>query len=158
MRNVEEQLAELLAGRVCLFGVGNRMKADDGAGPLLVERLAGCVAAMCVDGGIAPENHLEKIVRGGPDVVLVADAVDFGGTPGEVRIMPPGGMSGGGISTHAPSLELVCRYLGERSSARIHILAVQPASVHLGGQMSAQVDKAVDEIAAILSGLLPPAD
>ena len=121
-----DRLGEHLAGRVCLVGIGNRLAGDDGAGSAVAERLAGRVAARIIDAGIAPENHLEPIVRDEPDTIVLVDAVDFGGEPGSVRMLDPGALSAGGLSTHATSLGMVHDYLRARSPARAVILGIQP--------------------------------
>ena len=67
---VTRQLERLVAGRVCILGVGNRYRRDDGAGSLVAEHLAGRTDALIVDAGAVPENYLEKVARWRPDVIL----------------------------------------------------------------------------------------
>lgn len=137
-------------GKVCILGVGNRMKGDDGAGPVLIGRLSGRVSAECVDAGVAPENYLEKIVRMKPDTILVVDAMDFGGVPGEIRIFEPENIVGGGISTHALSLQMVCDYLKARIPVRIFLLGIQPETAAFGVGLSSEVVTSIDSLAATL--------
>ena len=59
------------ASKLCIVGIGNRMKGDDAAGPMLIDLLDGRTKATCIDAGVAPENYLEKIVAAKPDVVLL---------------------------------------------------------------------------------------
>ena len=58
------------------MGIGNRLAGDDGAGSAVAEALRGRTAACVIDAGIAPENHLEPIVRGEPDTILLVDAAN----------------------------------------------------------------------------------
>jgi hydrogenase 3 maturation protease len=155
MQTLEDQLRSLLAGTVCIVGVGNRMRGDDAAGSLLAERIAGRIAAAVIDAGSAPENYLEKIARGKPGTVLVIDAVDFSGSPGEVRLLEAGAIGSGGLSTHAPSLRLAADYLTQRCGAQVWVAAIQPASVAMGAGMDASVSAAVDRLAASLLEVLP---
>ncbi|MBN1270152.1 MAG: hydrogenase 3 maturation endopeptidase HyCI [Kiritimatiellae bacterium] len=155
MEDPGKYLGKLLTGRVCIVGVGNRLRGDDGAGPRLIELLDGRVAAICIDAGSAPENHLERIVQAAPDMVLVVDAVDFGGRAGEIRIMELDEIGGGAISTHALSLGMMREYLGQRINAGIHLLAVQPFSVGLNASVTAEVQNAVEFLAEALSSCLP---
>lgn len=155
---IRDELRGVLTGRVCLLGVGNRLRGDDGAGPALVERLAARTGAVCVDGGSAPENHVEKVARLEPEVVLLADAADFGGAPGDARLFTPGELDGGGLSTHGLSLDLCCRYLAARGVARVLLLGIQPGPGRsLGEGLSPPVARRVDDLAATLADLCPPA-
>lgn len=150
-----EGLRKVLRGEVCILGVGNRMRGDDGAGPALVDRIAGRVGAEVVDAGMAPENYLEVVVKKKPDTVLVVDAVEFGGRPGEIRVLEAGDIAGGGLSTHAASLGLACEYLTRRTSAAIFLAAIQPGSSRLGEPVSREVGEAIGALADLLSEVLP---
>ncbi len=136
-------LAPLLRGRVCVLCVGNRDRGDDGAGPALAERLLARGATRCFDGGTAPENRLEAVVRERPDVVLLVDAAEYGGAPGEVRLADPADCAGG-TSTHAPSLALAAAYLRARCGAEVRLLAIQAGTVAPGRTLSGPVRAAVD--------------
>ncbi|MFC1461838.1 hydrogenase 3 maturation endopeptidase HyCI [Verrucomicrobiota bacterium] len=143
-------------GKTCILGVGNRMKGDDGAGPMLIDRIAGRVKADCVDAGIVPENFLEKIIRMGPDTVLIVDALNFSGTPGDIRVLKPDAIASGGISSHALSLRMTCDYLNSRSRVSVHIVGIQPASTELGQEeLSPQVSNALDTLCDCLRKILP---
>ena len=100
------QLHERSWGRVCLLGVGNRWRGDDGAGSRLAAALRAVVGTAAVDAGAVPENYLEKLVQKNPDTILIADAVDFGGAAGEFRLLAPDRISPAGLSSHALSLQM----------------------------------------------------
>ena len=154
----ETPLVEALRGRVCLLGLGNRDLGDDGAGPVLVDRLQGRTRALCLDGGVTPENVLERVARERPSVVLFADAADFGGAPGEVRLLPPQAHRNATLSTHAPSLELAADYLRARTGAVVRVLAIQAAATRPGRALSAPVDASLDILADRLVWLLANAE
>ena len=125
---VRAQLGDLLghSDNILILGVGNITRGDDGVGSLLVQNIAGRVEACCIDAGIAPENFLEKIVRKDPDTVLIVDAADFGGDPGQIRVLAPSQLASGGLSTHALSLQMACTYLNLRIPAEVYLLVIQP--------------------------------
>ena len=152
---MEDHLKTFLTGVVCLVAVGNRRRGDDAVGPLLMDRLVGKVDAVCIDAGVAPENYLESIVRSAPQSVLFVDAADFHGKPGETRLLRPGELAGGGLSTHAVSLGVVCEYLEGRGLSRVAVLAVQPVSTGLGTPVSLEVQRAVSRLARMLSRVRP---
>lgn len=150
-------LATALTGRVCILGVGQRMRGDDGAGSWLAERLVGRISAPVFDGGSAPENYLEKVAALKPDTVLIVDAVDFGGAPGECRLFRAEKVGPGRLSTHAPSLALVAEYLRSRGTMGVALLAIQPSSTNLGQPLSDTVRRVVDDIASRLQQMFSSA-
>ncbi len=138
------RLKRLMKGRVVVLGVGNRCRRDDGAGSLLAEQLDGRTGVQAIDAGAVPENYLEKVARSHPDTVLIIDAVDFGGTPGDLRILEPELIRPSGISTHGLSLQITADFLKARTQARLAVVAMQPADIGMGTELSEEVSLAID--------------
>lgn len=151
------RLAEHVVGRICVVGIGNRLAGDDGAGSAVAEKLRGRTAGCVIDAGIAPENHLEPIVRREPDTILLVDAVELGGEPGSIRLLDPRALRAGGLSTHATSLGMVTEYLAARCAARIVLLGIQPGRLRLGTALSDEVASSVGAVASRLAELMGPA-
>lgn len=137
-------------GKVCVVGIGNRLKGDDAAGPELIDRLAGHGRLHCLDAGVAPENYLEKIVQAAPNTIVLVDAMDFGGVAGDYRLFPADQITGGGLSSHALSLRMACDYLHQRIPASIFILGIQPAQVKMNQPLSAVVRAGIEKLAVTL--------
>lgn len=152
LRFWERELAPRLLGKVCWVGIGNTQRGDDGAGPAFILRLAS-QGWQTVNAGVAPENHLEKVVASGPDTVFLVDAADWGGRPGAVQLLEPRDTAAFSLSTHALSLDLVAAYWAERlPQARIHLLAIQPASLEWEPALSPAVADTVDQLVHCLRG------
>ena len=147
---------KILGNHPFILGVGNTARGDDGKGSLLVRKLTGRIEACCIDTGIAPENFLEKIVRKKPDTILIVDAADFGGSPGEIRLLESGQLASGGLSTHALSLQMACDYLQFRIPVGVHLLAIQPAQTNSEG-LSSPVQDSLDFLTSLFLELLPKA-
>ena len=145
-----DDLKQNLKGRVCVVGIGNRLKGDDAAGPKLIDLLAGHGRFYCIDAGVVPENYLEKIVGIKPDTILLVDAMDFGGEAGSCRLFSADQVAGGKLSSHALSLRMTCDYLQGRIPARIFVLGIQPSRVKMNEPLSAAVKAAVEKLAAEL--------
>lgn len=141
-------LSPLLKGRVCILGVGNRLKGDDAAGCVLIDLVAGRVPANCLDVGVAPENYLEKVARLEPETILIVDAMDWGGAPGDVRVVDAGALDAGSPSTHALSLQMAAEYLSARSGAHLYVVGIQPAQTEFQEGLSTAVEQAVSGLAA----------
>jgi hydrogenase 3 maturation protease len=149
--------AELTGRRVVVLGVGNAMRGDDGFGPAVAARLAGAVVAPVLDGGSAPENLAGVLRRAAPEVLLVLDAADFGGAPGELRLLAANELAAGGPSTHAASLAMLFDYLRAGCGTESRVLAVQAGSLTLGDGLSAPVSAAAERAAAMLRETLAAA-
>ncbi|MBT8039464.1 MAG: hydrogenase maturation protease [Gammaproteobacteria bacterium] len=137
----------VLKGRVAVLGFGNRLWRDDGVGSVLAERLAQAQpGAPVFDGGMVPENHLERIAKATPNTVLLVDAVDFGGQPGEVRCFSGDELALAGLSTHAGSPRMLAAYLEARTGAIVTLLAIQPGDVSSGHELSGPVEAAISQV------------
>jgi hydrogenase 3 maturation protease len=145
------EIHELLSGQVCIVGVGNRQRGDDGAGPRLIDSRHSDAQGVWLDAGVAPENYLETIARTNPDTVLIVDAVDFGGAAGEYRWIDASALKTTAVSTHAGSLATLSEYLTARTNAIVHVIAIQPERVDAREGLSLPVEKSVLQLAALLS-------
>jgi len=149
-------LASLIQKPVVVIGVGSDLRGDDAFGVLAARELASAMGESAggvevLEGGVAPENLAERAARGSPRTVVLIDAAEFEGEPGELKVLDPeelGWDLGGG--THAPSLELLATYLKERCGARTVMLAAQPASTEFGAEISPPLRAAVSRAAEAL--------
>ncbi|MFI5371894.1 MAG: hydrogenase maturation protease [Candidatus Eisenbacteria bacterium] len=154
MTMLTERIQDQLHGRsVVVVGVGNRLRGDDGAGPAVVERLAGAGRDRVIDAGTTPENFLGPLLERAPGVVLFVDAADLGEPPGATVLAPVAELAGRIDSTHAPSLRLVADILASYG-IESWLLGIQPArttpGVRLHPEVAAAVDTAAESIAWIL--------
>ena len=85
--NMLNHLKLHLVGKVVILGIGNTLRSDDGVGSILASRIKDKVPYLVYDAGPTPENYLGKIIKDKPDNIVIVDAVDFGGKPGEFRIV-----------------------------------------------------------------------
>jgi hydrogenase maturation protease len=144
-----------LSGRLVIAGVGNRDRADDGFGPALARRLRSGGWDSAIDCGDRLEDFTLDIASKSPETILVADAVEMSGRPGEVALLevedlPPA------CHPHAPSLRIAMEYLKARTGANVVLLAVQPGRVADGRGLSPEVETALDRMVETLTGR-PPA-
>ena len=154
----ELDLSAFLQGRVCVLGFGNRLWRDDGVGSRIAEALQDNENLDAVDGGFVPENHLESVAATNPDTILMIDAADFGGLPGEMRLLKPGDVALAGISTHAGSPQMLGRYLEARTGASVALLAIQPKDTSEGDELSREVSATRNELLAMLQVRAIPAN
>ena len=143
---LKDQLAHFIEGRVCLLGIGNRYHHDEAVGPYLAEALETRPDYDVIDAGITPEDYIETTAHKHPDTILMVDATDFGGEPGEVRLLYPEHVNYSGVSKQAGSLRQLAEFLQVRTHARIGLLAVQPADLTDGKGLSPSVSKTLDDL------------
>jgi len=144
----------LAEGKVIVVGIGNTLRADDGAGSLVAERLRERYPDVVFDAAQAPENYLAPIRRADPDVVMLVDAADFGGSPGEVRAATAEDVEGLMMGTHAAPLSMFMRVLGNETQADVRLVAVQVATTTLGADMTREVADSVENLVSQLGELL----
>jgi len=149
---ISEKTRKELAGRLSgkrfgVVGIGNVIKGDDGAGCVLIEKLQGRVDGPMVDCAEVPENYGGWVERRDLEAVVYVDAVDFGGEPGEVRIVPLEKMMESATSTHNLSLHYMIRFLREEWDGDAILVGIQPASMNLGEPLSEAVAEGVLELA-----------
>lgn len=151
------ELESLVVGRkVVLMGVGNDLRGDDACGVMLGERLEQHVACPVFVTFDLPEDYAVKAADLRPELVLILDAADFGGEPGQVRLIRAQDIPPTPGVTHRPSLEMVARFLELDAGADTWVLGVQPdmTRVGLGDEMGVPMRRAVDALATMLTELL----
>jgi hydrogenase 3 maturation protease len=145
-KQLKDQLAHFINGRVCLLGIGNRYHHDDAVGPYLAEAMESRPDYDVIDAGVSPEDYIETTAHKHPDTILMVDATDFGGEPGEVRLLYPDQVAYSGVSTQAGSLRMLTEFMQARTHARIALLGVQPADTSDGKGLSPSVSKTLDDL------------
>jgi hydrogenase maturation protease HycI len=125
---------------------GNELLGDDAAGILFGRKLGGCPYTVVVEGGLVPENAVGAVIRESPSHIILADASDFGGEPGEYRLIDPDRVDDGAVSTHATTALLV-RYLRGATGAELYFLGFQPFRMDFGTAVSTVVARGVERAA-----------
>lgn len=136
-----------LAGKAIVMGVGNTLRSDDGFGSLLAQRLKDKVPFAIFDAGVSPENYLEKIIKEKPDNLVIIDAADFGGKPGELRVLEAEEVRAANLfSTHNASISLTINYLQSNIKVDIIVLVVQPKTIRFGDQLSPEIERSLEQM------------
>jgi len=132
--------------------LGNPWRGDDAVGPFLADRLNGRLDPRCVliTAFDRPEEAWEAVVPLRPRRVVMVDAADFGGRPGELRLTGPETGETPPLSTHRFPIEAVARLIDRDTGADVHLLLVQVTNCRLGSPMSGEVRNAGEALAAFL--------
>ena len=152
---VFEQLNKLRKSRTLIVGVGNTLKGDDGAGPILCQQLAGKTSAELIDAAMVPENYIQQIIKKAPQNLLIIDAIDFSSPPGTINIFKPGQLNSLVISTHTLSPRIFVDMITKEINVEVYFIGIQPAQTTLGQSLSNDITEAVRYLAEVLIEIFP---
>jgi hydrogenase 3 maturation protease len=156
-QQLAERLKKLSDTPTLILAIGNILKGDDGAGPLICEQLTNAkISTEIIDAGTVPENYIHKIINMAPKNLLVIDAIDFAAEPGDIQIFKPEQLNSLVISTHTLTPRLFVDMIRRDISLVVHFIGIQPAQVQLGQPVSEQVDRAIRLLCDILIEVFPP--
>lgn len=143
-----------LKGKVVILGIGNTLRSDDGVGSILASHIKDKVKFMVFDAEVNPENYLGKITKEKPDTIVIIDAVDFGGSPGEFRVLEADDLKTANLfSTHNASLSLLINYLQSHLKVDIIILIIQPKNISFGERLSPEISETLGKLEVWFSRL-----
>lgn len=154
LKDLLSRISNFEIEKVVILGVGNPLRGDDGFGPLVVKELEGRVKAHLINAETSPENFTGIIKSLKPHLILILDALDFGGKPGEIAVVEAERLPEGEPSTHRASLSLLSGYLKEETGAEVLIIGVQPKATSFGEEMSEEVLETALELSRIFLKVL----
>ena len=137
-----------------VLAVGNSMMGDDGAGPLLAEKMLEKPVDgwTVIDAGTAPENCIHQVRELNPDRVLVVDAAELGLEAGSIRIINPESIADMFImSTHTLPLNFVIDEL-KTFVPEVQFVGIQPAIVAFSFPITEMMTGAVARVYQALAG------
>ena len=134
-------------GTNLVITAGNSFRSDDGVGPYLYALLKECEGLSVIDAGYTPENIVDEAIEVNPDYIIVIDAADFQGRPGEIRVVDDALIPTSTLSTHAIPLNVITRLIEESSGATTVFIGIQARSVVMGEGLSPEVKAAADVLA-----------
>jgi len=85
--------------------------------------------------------------------VVIIDAVDFGGEPGEFKVVDGDDIKTvNWFSTHNASISLVINYLQSNFKVDIIVLIIQPKTIVFGDKLSQEVARTLDNLESWFDG------
>lgn len=153
----DELTKETKKPSVVILCIGNEERGDDAFGPHVaknIKRLKKKGLVEIIDCGTVPENYTDVIRRIKPTHVIIVDAVDFKGSPGDIILSFEPTISEVSISTHKPSLTLLTKFIQSTIGSKIILLGVQPKSIEWGLSMSDEVVAASNVVIKALKSVI----
>jgi len=153
-----DQLKKLRGSKTLIVGIGNTLKGDDGAGPLICQRLHSAdLSVEVMDVGTVPENYIQPIIKRAPQNLLIIDAADFGAAPGTVSIFRPEQLNSSVFSTHTLSPRLFVEMIQKEIEVDVYFVGVQPAQIGLGQSISPAVTQTIEALTRAITAIFPSA-
>ena len=137
--------------KVLVLGVGNVMRSDDGVGMVVARELASDSLPPGVDvveGGTDGLAFIELVQAA--NHVVVIDAADIKAPPGTVSVFSPERVRDlcdeAGVSAHEMRILATIRLMNQLGTCpSVSIVAVQPATLDYGIQLSPEVGSALPQ-------------
>ena len=151
--DVSHRLKRCAGTKIALLGIGNELRRDDSVGLAVIDGLGALIddpSISLVKCHEVPENFTGRVKRFNPACVILIDAADFSGAPGEFRVFELNELEGIEITTHRPSLAMLGEYLQSETSASIFVIGIQPADQEFGEGLSPAVRRASTMVADAL--------
>lgn len=144
------------------MGIGNPLRGDDGAGPLVLDLLYDKLVNMdkntdnvyLLNSESTPENHTGEIRNLKPSHMIIVDAVEFDTTPGSIVIIDKKQIDTFNISTHSMPISFIINYIEETVGSKILTVGIQPKQMNLINKISGDVKGSADELTDMLAELV----
>jgi hydrogenase 3 maturation protease len=137
--------------RVLVVGIGNEMRGDDGAGVMLARKLDSTPDLETLDVGTVPESFTGKMREVGADLILLVDAVDFGGEPGSVGVFDAEQIPARWCTTHHAPLSILMDFLKQETGSEVLLLGIQPKEIRQNAPPSQEVEASVAALAELMN-------
>jgi hydrogenase 3 maturation protease len=133
--------------KTLIITVGNSFRKDDGVGPYIASLLDPTETPFVIlDAGDKPENIVDEVGMLEPDITMIIDAADFGGAPGEIRIIDEENIPDATLTTHTFPLKVVTKLLKDDTGCEIIFIGIQPKDVGYGEGLTKHVQSSADEL------------
>lgn len=138
---LEQELKKFIQDheKIIILCIGNDMRGDDAAGPIVAEKLEHEILSCpdkypdirVVNAATVPENYTGLIRSESPSHIIFVDAVEMGQDPGSLRLVYEDEIANYSISTHAMPLSFMIKYLKSFSDAEVILVGIQPKSLEM---------------------------
>ncbi|MFH1752624.1 MAG: hydrogenase 3 maturation endopeptidase HyCI [Candidatus Omnitrophota bacterium] len=145
--SAEVQKALLLkSGPHVIVTVGNTLRSDDGVGPYIGSHLHSARDILIINAEQNPEGCIDEAVQFKPKRVLIIDAADFKGVPGEARLIDRESIPETTVSTHTIPLSVITSIIASDANAEVLFLGIQMKNAGMGEGLSREVKTTADLI------------
>ena len=156
--SLEADLAKFFEerGKTIVIGVGNPLRGDDGVGMKILEYLEDMDLpdVMLLNTETVPEAFTGKVSEYEPTHVLLVDAANFRGEPGDAKLISSAQIGGTAVSTHSLPLTIFITYIEKALNVKVKLLGIQPKRIEFYTEMTPELEEASKKISEILIKIL----
>jgi hydrogenase 3 maturation protease len=142
--------------RVIIVGIGSPMRHDDVVGLKVLELMEGRTPKQVklLPTETVPESYTGVIRDFKPTHVLLIDAANFNGTPGEGRVIPPSMIDNVSVSTHSLPLNVLIGYIKKTICENVALIGIQGVNIEMREGLTPEVENGAIRIADMLLEIL----
>jgi hydrogenase maturation protease HycI len=134
-------------GLLLAITIGNRFRSDDGVGPFIARQIKKSKKnVIVINAEDKPENIIDRAIQLKPCKVVIIDAANFGGIPGEIRLIEKNNVPDTSLSTHSLSPNILAAIIEADTGADVFFLGIQPKSIQLTEGLAEPVKKSAEKI------------
>ena len=137
--------------RCAIISVGNKIKSDDDIGNRIIKKIPDSEKILKINGGLNPENFIQKVKEFRPDRIFIMDAVDSGDRPGSVKLIPVDDVRTLLPSTHSIPAEVFKKIF---PGTEILVIGIEPKSLDFGEGLSPELEKEFKKILEKVKAIL----
>ena len=141
---------------IAIIGLGNTLRRDDGIGVYVASKLRSSLRNVRGVEVIVAEDRVDyaarELMKLKPNLIIVIDAMEFHGSPGEIKLVKLEDVEESYAYTHRIPMKTVFKLMGIK--APTYVLGIQVISRDFGEELSEDVKAAGDEIVEFLSKIL----
>jgi len=150
--DLEEFFNKLKGKEIVIVGLGNRLRGDDAAGLLIIERINNPkFKTICAESGL--ENYIGKIIKLNPDIIFIVDAVILNEKAGCYKIFSSDFIQSSDILSHSLSFDIIRDLIESASSSKIYLLGIQPKTIGIGDEPTPEVLETVNLLVKTINSL-----
>jgi len=141
---------------IAIIGLGNMLRRDDGVGVYVASKLKNLLRGVRWVKVIVAEDRVDyaakELEKVNPRLIIVIDAMEFHGIPGEIRVVRLEDVEEPYAYTHRIPMKTIFKLVG--IEAPTYVIGIQVASRDFGEGLSREVKIAGDEVIEFLTKIL----
>jgi len=141
---------------IAIIGLGNTLRRDDGIGVYVASRLKNLLRGVRGIEVIVAEDRVDyaakELEKVNPRLIIVIDAMEFHGIPGEIRVVKLEDVEEPYAYTHRIPMKTIFTLMG--IEAPTYVVGIQVASRDFGEGLSREVKVAGDGVIEFLMKIL----
>ncbi len=143
-----DKVSKYDCSKVVFVALGNEFRGDDASGIVFLTQLKKCQRfknCFFINAGINPENHLERIIKLQPQLVVFIDSTKMNLKPGKIKFLNEDEIEIFDFSTHNYSIKLIKEYIEKHKKVDFLFIGIQPFDTTFKIGLSNSVKQGIEQ-------------